>query len=134
MSFSVSPATSLLRSYGHCMSTLRLCTAMQKRSFHVKFVRRSSTLWHTSVSTWLVSSGILFLLQFLLCCINVSVIQHKTILWFRATTQLSVHSQDRATITQKVLMCLFFFFVLSSDAFLFHFTFNVTDHSLSLEG
>lgn len=58
MSFSVSPATSLLRSCGHCMSTLRLCTAMQRRSSHVKSVRRSSTLWLTSVNTWLVSVGL----------------------------------------------------------------------------
>lgn len=66
--FSVSPAISLLKSYGHCTSTLRLCTDMRKRSSPVKSVRRSSTPWLMSVSTWLVSGdlflSVLFALQY----------------------------------------------------------------------
>lgn len=60
--FSVFPAASLLRSSGHCMSTSKLCMAMQKRSSHVKSVRKNSTLWLTSESTWLVSCGCCLLL------------------------------------------------------------------------
>lgn len=55
VSCSVSPATSRLRSCGRCTSTSRSCMATPRRSSRAKSARRSSTPWHTSGSTWLVS-------------------------------------------------------------------------------